>query len=252
VPGTPSGRGTDRAPAPRTSPSLIPCLLLRKGQVCLPSPSGPIVARGPDGELYDPFDVVDRLTPEYSTLYVVDLDGIERADPQLDYLQELSRDVTLWADAGVRNAEQAIDVLVTGVSKAVLSSATITQPKEVRRAWKLSSDLLFEIDLTAQGPTLRGEWPTRDARGVAETVRATGLTDLIVSPREIDVDWTLVRSLAQAGSVWVDGSFSERESSQLTSVGAAGGIFHLDGILGDGHRPLPSDSTRPTTLRGAR
>ena len=108
-PATPGSR-----PLPREGkleiPGLIPCLLLRGGQVYLPGPSGPVPARSAAPATFDPFDVVDRLTPEYSLLYVVDLDGIDRSDPQLDYLQELSRDIALWVDAGVRSSDQAIDL----------------------------------------------------------------------------------------------------------------------------------------------
>ena len=225
--------------------------MLRKGLVCLPSETGPVVARNDDGQTFDPFDVVDRLIPQYGTVYVVDLDGIERGQPQLDYLQELSREVAIWVDGGVRVADQAIDILVAGASKAVLSSATLAGPKEVRRAWKLSPEVAFEIDLTAQGPTVRGDWAARDARGIAAFVRENGPQELIVSPREISVDWELARSLAATGPVWLDGSFSEREAPELARVGAAGGIFHLDGMLGGGARPLPSGPS-PTGRSPAR
>ena len=119
----------------------MPCLLLRKGQVCVPGPDGPVPALSPEGAPFDPFDVVDRLTQEYSMLYVVDLDGLEHGDPQLDYLQEISRDVTLWVDGGVRTAEQAIDILISGARRAVLSSAVLHGPRQLKRAWRLSTEL---------------------------------------------------------------------------------------------------------------
>lgn len=213
-------------------PVLLPCLLLGKGEVCLPGPDGPVVARTPAGHLFDPFDVVDRLARDYSLLYVVDLDGIEHGAPQLDYLQELSRDMGLWVDGGVQTAEQAIDILITGARRAVLSSAHLKGPRQLRRAWQLSTELAFEVELVNGRLNLANPgWGTEDPVELARVVRAAGPDHLIVSPRETDPDWTLVRAVAAGGPTWVDGSFSTREVPRLAEANAVGGIFHLDELL---------------------
>ena len=206
--------------------------MLKGGQVFRPGAEGPTVARDPGGTPLDPFDVVDRLAPDYSLLYVVDLDGIERGNPQLDYLQEIARDTTLWVDAGVRTADQAIDILVTGAQRAVLSSAYLRTPKQLTRAWRLSSELVFEIEL--EGPRVAptpADWGTSDPEELARTVRAAGPDHIVLSPRESEPDWTVVRAVAAAGPTWVDGSFAAAEAGRLGETGAAGGIFHLDDLF---------------------
>ncbi len=215
-----------------TTPSLVPCLLLKAGEVYRPGPDGPEVARTPKGVPFDPFDVVDRLSPDYALLYVVDLDGIEREDPQLDYLQELSRDMTLWVDAGVRTADHAIDILVSGARRVVLSSAYLQGPKQLARAWKLSPEIVFEIELdgTHVAPA-HADWDAQDPVALARAVRAMGPDHLILSPREKEPDWALVRSVSADGPTWVDGAFSVEESGRLTDSGARGGIFHLTDLL---------------------
>lgn len=217
--------------------------MLRKGSVCLPSEQGPVVARSADGAALDPFEVIDRLTSAYDTVYVVDLDGIERGEPQLDYIQELSREATIWVDAGIRNSDQAIDILVAGASRAVLSSATLDGPREVRRSWRLSTDISFEIELTAKGTRLRGDWPVSSAADVALHVREMGPTEIVLSPREIPVDWTLVGALAAGGPAWVDGSFDESQAALLGPNRAAGGIFHIDRLL---YPTVPLTSSTPS------
>lgn len=213
-------------------PALVPCLLLKGGRVFRPGPDGPTVARTPGGALFDPFDVVDRLAPDYSLLYVVDLDGIEHGDPQLDYLQEIARDIALWVDAGVRSADQAIDVLVTGARRAVLSSAYLRSPKQLARAWRLSGELVFEIELVrARVSPTPADWGTSDPVELARTVRAAGPDHIVLSPRETEPDWSIVRAVAAGGPTWVDGSFAVTDSSRLGEAGAAGGIFHLDELF---------------------
>jgi hypothetical protein len=217
------------SPTEPSPPRLTPCVLLRKGRICRPGPVGPEVAVGPDGKPFDLFDVVDRLTAKYRMLYIVDLDGIEHNEPQLDYLQELARDAEVWVDAGPANAEQVIDILVTGARRAVLSTAYLRNARELRRAWKLSTDLVLEIEMSegtmvATDPAWRAEGP----RALARSARDLGITDVVISPRGADPDWSLIRELGSDGPVWVNGTFEVSQRDRLAETHAAGGIFHIE------------------------
>jgi Histidine biosynthesis protein len=220
-------------------PRLVPCLLLRDGRVCLPGPDGPVAARTPAGEFFDPFDVVDRLSADYRLLYVVDLDGIEQEKAQLDYLQELSREMTLWVDAGVRTADQAIDVIVTGARRAVLSTAYLLGPRELRRAWRLSTQYAVEVELNgAQVSSADTGWETHDPYELLRSVREIGYERFVLSPRGADPDWSVIPKLTSFGRTWIDGTFTPADAPRLAPAGAAGGIFHLDGLLlGQGAKP---------------
>lgn len=208
---------------------------------------GPVPARAADGSIPDVLEVTERLGREFGRLYVVDLDGIDRNRPQLDYLQEIARDGEMWVDGGARSAEEVIDLLVTGAYRAVLSTARLTDARELKRAWKMSSDLAFEVEVRPRGVDGSAAWRGRSPGEVASEVRAVGVTDLVASFREQVVDWTVVRELAEGGAVWVDGSFERAEEGRLEGAHAAGGIFHLDAWL-DGFRP----ATTPEENRGRR
>jgi len=218
-------------------------VLLRKGEICLPSADGPVPARTEDGGRYDPFEVVDKLVADYPLVYLVDLDGIERAEPQLDFLQELARDAALWVDGGVRTADQAIDILITGAQRAVLSSAMLRGFKELRRSWRLSTEFVFEVELDHRGLVAPGDWDAGTAVDLVRVVREVGIDHVVLSPREIDPDWELVRAVSAGGPTWVDGSFESDQLPQLRATGARGGIFHLDRMLG-----APATSTEGAPL----
>jgi hypothetical protein len=242
------GSGANSAGAPK-GPALVPCLLLRHGEICLPGPDGPIRVRRASGGVYDVFDVVDRLSPHYPLLYLADLDGLEDNDPQLEYIQELSRDMPLWVDSGVRKSDQAIDVIVAGAQKAVLSSAYLRGPKELRRAWKLTTEIVFEVE-TMDGKLGRVDptWETTDSVEIVRMAREIGPDTIVVSPRETEPDWSLVASLTAGGPVWVDGTFTQNSAPQLAATGAAGGIFHIESVLAEmdtstGPGPTPTDPT---------
>ncbi len=252
--GSPSTPRTsaDVAAGSAKSHLLVPCLLLRRGQVCLPGPNGPVRVRTRSGPPLDPFDVVDRLEPDFDRLYLVDLDGIERGTPQLEYIQELSRDMDLWVDSGVATADAAIDILVAGAQRAVLSSSYLRGSVELKRAWKLSTDWAYEIELV-QGrvQTSRTAPDDTDPPTLIQFARGIGITDVIVSPRQQDPDWGLIQSIAAGGPTWVDGTFDETQQARLSEVGAAGGIFHLDRVLADLVLPTdsPSSETAPVSPR---
>jgi Histidine biosynthesis protein len=236
-------------PSSETATRMIPCLPLRSGTVMLVGPGGPRPAIWPGGGRPDPFDVVDRLARDYPLVYILDLDGIERGEPQLEYLQEFSRDVALWVDAGTRTADQAIDVLVAGAQRVVLSSSRIDGPEELERAWGLSSQLAFEIELPNGMLPPQDGWNASDPVALARAVRAIGPDHLIVSPRDAAPDWNLVRLVAAVGTTWVDGSFALHDAARLESAGAAGAIFSLDDSGAPDHRKAVLDAGSPNTPR---
>jgi hypothetical protein len=174
----------------------------------------------------DPFEVADRLAAKYQRFCVVDLEGIRRNRPQLDYLQELSRSGELWVDAGIRTGDQVIDILVTGARRTILSTASLLSPKELRRAWKLSTELLFAVEV--EGPVVRSRGNDWDGTPVAEAIanaRANGVADVVIRSRTGPVDWSVIRQQAKLGPMWVDGVPESTLTARLGPVGAIGGFF---------------------------
>lgn len=203
--------------------------MVRKGQVVVPSPTGPVLLRDDDGRPVDAFDAFDRLVPGNRRVYIVDLDGIERNQPQLDLWPELARDADLWIDAGVPIADQAIDVLVSGARRAVLSTARLRGPDELARAWGLSQELAFEIE--THGGRVLGSgsaWGGRPVDEVARQVRELGPTILILSPRDEEVPWDLVHRIAAEGPTWVAGSYPLGSLARVSEAQGRGGIYHPD------------------------
>jgi hypothetical protein len=230
-----------RAPAgsETASVTLVPSLVLRHGRVCRPGPNGPEDALTAAGTPPDPFDVIDRIVRDYSLLYLVDLDGTERSEPQLDYIQEFSRDIDLWVDGGVRTADQSIDILVAGAKRAVVSSEMLEGPEELERAFGLSTELVFEIPFSGGRMQAGPKWPPGDAAQMVRAVREIGVGTVILSPRDSPPNWSFVRWASAGGPTWVDGTFDPRDAARLLETGAAGGIFRINAIP-EGSEPLAS------------
>lgn len=211
----------------------MPCLQIRGGIVVVEGPSGIVPARDRDGKLFDILDVSDQLADKFGRLYLIDRDGLDRDQPQLDYLQEIARTAEVWVDSGVRTSDQAIDVVVAGAFRTVLSTAYLRSEHELSQAWKLSPEVAFEI------PTLHGtlevsapEFTHKTPLELATIARAIGVRDVVYSPRGAGVDWRLASELARTGPLWVGGTFDRDDLGRLQDSGAVGGIFSIAEELG--------------------
>jgi hypothetical protein len=210
------------------SPRMVPALMIRRGHVVTPGPSGPIVLDDASGRPVDVLDLSDGLLSAHGRLYVIDLDGIDRDAPQLDYLQEMSRGGELWVDAGVKNADQAIDVLVAGATRAVLSSSALQSPDELGRAWALSTDLVFEVDTSTTRPDgLIPDWEASPG-AVAARARSLGPREIVYRFRDAPPQWGPFAEVASIGPTWAAGPILASDLAAISAAQGAGGIFTYD------------------------
>jgi phosphoribosylformimino-5-aminoimidazole carboxamide ribonucleotide (ProFAR) isomerase len=204
----------------------VPNLYLDAGRIVEPVSGQFVRVLDVTGQPADPFEVADRLAARYQRFCVVDLEGHRRNRAQLEYLQELSRSGEVWVDAGVRTGDQVIDVLVTGARRAILSTAYLLSSKELRRAWRLSTEILFAVETDGAVVRPRGnEWDGQPAPETVAGVRALGVVDVVLRSRNAPLDWSLVRQLAMQGPLWVGGEGESALKSRLPSSGAVGGFF---------------------------
>lgn len=225
MPSAGSGAGSTTSP-PRDGPLLVPNLYLDDGRV-VEAETGhfrPVLNGG--GKPVDLFEVADRLAATYGRFCVFDLEGIRRNRPQLDYLQELSRSGELWVDAGIRSGDQVIDILVTGARRAILSTAFLLGTRELKRAWRLSTEILFAVETDGARIRTRGnDWDGAPTVGAIANARAVGVVDVVLRSRGAPVDWAFIQQLSTQGRVWVGGKSEAELRSQLAGSGAVGGFF---------------------------
>ncbi len=241
-----SAAGAPTAPRSDPAPRLVPILLLGPGgRVQLPGEDGPVDALLPDGSRVDLFDFTDYLAGRFHRIYLVDLGGIDHDRPQLDYIQEITRDTDVWVDGGVTSPDGVIDILVAGARRAVVSTHRLGGPEEVDRVLSLTPEIAVEIEVDRFGAIVGGApWGADPLPAVGE-LRRRSVTHLILSPRSAPVDWSLAATLTPGGPLWIDGSFRAEEAPRLAASGAAGGFFHVGPeIPGFAERTAGNDPAR--------
>ena len=133
-----------------------------------------------------PLDVArafrDRLS--LTTLYLADLDGIQRQRPNADVYRQLVDDgFELWIDAGVRCLGDTTRLLDAGAAKVIVGLETIPEAQFLATlvAEFGASRITFSLDLQAGVPKLsHSHWPDASPLGIAQNVIQLGVTQLIV------------------------------------------------------------------------
>lgn len=224
-------------PLPRNAPgpTLFPAVFLRKGAWVFPV-GGDLDRTEPFldalGKPVDVFDATDFLLARYQRVYVVDIEGVRMRRPQFEFLQELAQGKEMWVDAGARNVDEVMDVIVAGASRAVMSTRTLQEAREISRALKLTTQVAFEV-VVENGLTVAADRNLEGASAgdVADQARERGVIDIILSSQTPGLPLELAQELARHGPTYVGAPFREADAGSLQALGITGGVFSAEEVL---------------------
>jgi phosphoribosylformimino-5-aminoimidazole carboxamide ribonucleotide (ProFAR) isomerase len=149
----------------------IPALSIRKKKV--------VVTEGdeyiPVGE---PVKILRDLEKKgYERFYIVDIEGIERNKIQIELIDRLASEFSIWLDGGFRDVGVIEDGLVLGAEIAVISSKSIKSVDEIRKAAELSDNLAFSVDYF-NGILKWGDIP-EDMEAISQILKSYGIKRVI-------------------------------------------------------------------------
>jgi phosphoribosylformimino-5-aminoimidazole carboxamide ribotide isomerase len=229
--------------------NLIPVVDLLKGQVVHARegrraeyrPVQSRLCKGADAETV--VDALLRLHP-FRSLYVADLDAIQRLGSNLDTLKRIRRrfpHLDLWVDSGIAE-EHGLDAWFhDNIGRTVIGSETLLDTEFMSLARKRCGDLSPVLSLDFMGEELKGPqalladpgryWPERV---LAMNLRRVG--------SDAGPDFALIETLAaKAPNCKVYAAGGVRSIDDLARVAAAGAAGALiatalhDGRLGPSH-----------------
>lgn len=89
--------------------NIVPLISLRAGKIL-------------DGRQGNPLSIDDlfKRVEKDSMLYVLDYDGIERNNPNLELYQRLTEQCTLWIDNGPRQLDDVMDTIMAGATNITM------------------------------------------------------------------------------------------------------------------------------------
>ena len=125
---------------------IIPAVSMRNGRVV-------VVNRGQYEPLTDVddrelslYDFTAMFLEDFSTILVLDIDGIERRRPQLSQVQTVAPVKNVWWDPGVRNLDDMMDAFTAGANRVVVGTKTIWNLKEHKECQEFSGDYVLSLD----------------------------------------------------------------------------------------------------------
>lgn len=156
--------------------------------------------------------------------------------PQLELFKDISRKMKLWIDAGSRSRDCAIDTLVAGAEKVVISTKTLVDLEELEKILELSENVAFDIDydngIVSPNKRIREMSPL----SLADELKNLGVEEVIFtdfkhlhsdSNFNFDIGKTLFRSDLK---IYFHGRFDE-STKMLKDLNLAGVIIEVEKLL---------------------
>lgn len=170
--------------------------------------------------------------PRYNAelVYLLDLSGIERANPNFDVLRYLVRHCDVWLDMGARDTDDVMDGYMLDVERVAAGTMTLPGLETLAEAYALSPAVLPCLDW--DGKVIWGgpNEPRTELGDVLRAIRDIGFSaacvmDLRRLGLETGPDPELVARLQGSDlSLYLGGGVQEPDITMLQEKGFAGGL----------------------------
>lgn len=151
---------------------------------------------------------------KYETFYVVDINGLIKNRPQINLIQEMSKEKNLWVESGMRFAEDMVDVLMAGAEYAVLNTMIIGLD-ELKKICGLSQNIMLHME--CKNSRIHG----MNMGYFAGKAKDMGIKKFVMENR----DYWLIKTLAENVEVYVFGK--KDDVKKLEAAGVAGVLLDI-------------------------
>ncbi len=184
--------------------------------------------------------------PRYnaSRIFMLDLAGINRANPNFEVTRHLVKRCDVWLDPGGREPDEVLDGYMLDVERVVAGSKTLRSVDAFAALYSLSSEVLPCLDWDGNVVWRDAREESVDVREVANDLRGIGFSSLCVMDlrrlgSELGPDPGLLAQLEGIDlEVYVGGGLQESDVLRLGERGFAGGFV-------DPYTPVIRDLLKP-------
>src|SRR5437867_13014374 len=170
--------------------------------------------------------------PRYNAarVFMLDLAGINRANPNFEVTRHLVKRSDVWLDSGGREREEVMDGYMLDVERVVAGSKTLASLDSFAVLYALSSDVLPCLDWDGQVVWREPRETQVDLPGVAKALRGIGFSAICVMDlrrlgSELGPDPALLSNLEGLDlDVYVGGGLQESGVLRVGWGGVGGGV----------------------------
>jgi len=196
--------------------------------------------------------------PRYnaSRVFMLDLTGIQRANPNFDVLRQIVKRCSVWLDLGAREPEEVMDGYMLDVERVVAGSKTLGSLEDYAELYGLSADVLPCLDWDGKVVWREPRESRVELREVARSLRGIGFRSLCVMDlrrlgTESGPDPALLASLEGLDlEVYLGGGLQEADVLGLGEKGLAGGFVDpytpvIRDLLRQREKEIPAEAPAP-------
>lgn len=193
--------------------------------------------------------------PRYNAerIFVLDLGGINRANPSFDALRRVAKHATVLLDLGVRIPEEVMDGFMVDVESVVVGTKNLDSLEQYAEIHDLSEGVIPCIDVADGVVWSVRSREDRDVRTIAARLREIGFASLAVMDlRRLGTfsgpDPELVPVIASmGGDLLLGGGVREEDVASLREAGIRRALVDpftpvIRGLLPSDDRPAPADT----------
>ena len=170
--------------------------------------------------------------PRYNAarVFLLDLSGINRANPNFEVTRHLVKRCDVWLDSGGREPEEVMDGYMLDVERVVAGTKTLASIDAFAGLYALSTDVLPCIDWDGKVVWRGGREGPTDLREVVNRLRSIGfpsvcVVDLRRLGTELGPDPLLLETLQGLDlELYIGGGLQESDVIRLGEGGFAGGL----------------------------
>lgn len=209
-------------------------------------------------DFQDYWDAVGGPRYNASRVFMYDLSGINRANPNFDVMRALVKRCDVWLDLGAREADEIMDGYMLDVERVVVGSKTMPSLDTFIEAFGLSNEILPSVDWDGRVVWRDSRETRTDLKEVLESLRSVGFRSLcVIDLRRLGTESgpdPQVMELLQAidAEIYLGGGLRETDIAALKEAGFAGGLVDpytpvVRSILQPPRReePVPQSAPKP-------
>ncbi len=125
---------------------IIPAVTILEGKLVEVRDGSYHALRGKNNEIIELQDLILDLKKEYEAVYIMDIDGMEKNEPNLKVIQNNSPLAPMWVDAGPGDGMVIMDIMVAGVSKTIIGTRNMQDLDLIKEALDMSDNVVLSID----------------------------------------------------------------------------------------------------------
>ncbi len=123
---------------------LMPAISIKQRRVAIVEDGHYEFLKNREGQFRKPTNLLQELKSD--TIYVLDIDGLERSSPNMATIKNMAAFKDIWLDAGTQDIEDMMDLFVNDASEVVFGTKTLTSLEELEEAAELSERIIFSLD----------------------------------------------------------------------------------------------------------